>query len=348
MAIANPFKAGGLTDLSEQINIVPNTWGVLNQLGVFRHEHGTQRTVLIPRDQDEVSVLEDRNWNERNQTVGHKKKDMIALQVPHYPADDAIYPADINGVLDWDDPEGGAALSLDKVRAWKMERLRNAHALTLEKARFQLMKDGTVYAPNGTVVVDYYNEFDAGSRHTEGIDLSDENNNPKSAIEDEVYGRIQDNIQDGTVVSDIVAVCSPSFFNALTSNPFVFESYQYFQQPQGAGVLNQRMGTGRGLDARHRVFTYAGVTFIEVRGGAGGVPFVEDKKAYAFPMGTDIFRTKFAPAERFGSVNQEAMESYYFEFASDKNDKIEIETETNFLNIVTRPECIVTLNNTAS
>ena len=91
------------------------------------------------------------------------------------------------------------------------------------------------------------------------------------------------------------------------------------------------------------VFSYGGITFIEYPASVNSAAWVETKNAYAFPMGTGSFRTMFAPAERFGDVNTTAKESYYFEFPSVKRDKIEIETETNFINVLTNPDAVVTL-----
>lgn len=347
MPIGNPFELGKLVDLSAEINIIPNTWGILQQLGIFQNEYKTQRTVLVPRTTETVTVLEDRNWNERNQTIAGGARDVLPIAIPHFPADDMILPTDLQGVVSWDSllSGGNAAETLANIRARKMESLRNTHALTLEVARMQLIKDGSVYAPNGTVITNFYSEFST-SRQTDKLDLASTTDDPMSAIED-ARGAIQDEISNGQIVTNFVALCSTSFFNALIKNPFVMESFRYYSQPQGGEILNQRLGSGFGLDARYRVFEYAGVSFIEVRGNVNGVSYVEDGKAYLFPLGTDSFRTYFAPAERFDEVNTTAQESYYFEFPSQKMDKIEIETETNFVNALLRPDVVRTLDKDA-
>lgn len=348
MAIANPFKLGELTDLTSQINIIPNHWGLINQLGIFRSEMKSQKTILVPRKTETVTILEDRNWNERNQAITGGSRDVLPLAIPHFPVDDMILPTDIDGKVDWDSllQGGNAGLTLAPVRADKMTTMRNAHALTLEYARMQMLKDGTVYAPKGTVNTNFYTEFGL-TRQTIFFNLASTVDNPLEHA-NTVIGTIQDGIHNGIIVSDIIALCSPEFFNALIQNPFVYESFQYFNQTQGTAILNQRLGTGRGLDGRYRLFEYGGVTFIECRGTVNGAPYVETGKAYAFPMGTDSFRTFYAPAERFGYVNTLAQESYYFEFPSQKMDKIEIETETNFLNTLLRPQTVITLDMAAS
>lgn len=347
MAIANPFQLGKVVDLSSSINIIPNHWGLINQLGLFKNEPKSQKTVLVPRTTETTTVLTDRNWDGRNNTIKGGDRDVLPLVIPHFPVDDAITPNDVDGQVDWDSllAGGNNVLSVDRVRAEKMKRIRNAHALTLEVARMQMLKDGSVYAPNGTVTTNFYTEFGL-IRQTEFLNLASTTVNPLSAVK-AAYGGIQDGIKNGQIVSNIVALCSPEFFTSLITNPFVVESYQYFQQNQGAGILNQRLSSG-GFDARYEVFTYGGITFIECRGVVNGTPYVEADKAYAFPMGTDSFRTYFAPANRFASINKTAMESYYFEYKNEKDDIIEIMTETNFANALLRPQTVVTLSSAAS
>jgi hypothetical protein len=347
-AIANPFQLGRVIDLSPEINVVTNQWGLLNQLGIFRTELKTQKQVLVPRTFDEDTILTDRNWDERNNTIKRVQRDVLPMVIPHFPVDDAITPNDVDGQVDWDSllQGGNGILAVDKVRAEKMMTIRKAHALTLEFARAQMLRDGTVYAPNGTVVTNFYTEFGL-TRQTIFMDLASATDNPIGKFED-VFASIQDGVSTGQVITDVLVLCSPSFFNALITNAFVFESYQYFQQPQGPRLLNGRLTATGTLDARYRTFEYAGMTFVEVRGSVNGTPYVADGQAYAFPRGTDSFRTYFAPANRFNSVNKTAQESYYFEYLNEKDDIIELMTETNFMNALLRPQIVVTLDMDAS
>lgn len=341
--IANPFELGKVADLSGSINIVPNTWGMIQQMGLFTNEYKTQKVVLVPRNQQSETVITDRNWNERNNTIKGVDRDVLAVQIPHFPVDDAIYGDDLDGQADWDSilVGGNATLSLEKVRARKMEALRNAHSLTLEVARAQMIRDGSVYAPNGTVITNFYTEFGL-TRDVIPLGLASTTVNPLAAVK-AAYGEVQDSVLNGAIVSNIVALASPEFFAALVSNPFVTESYQYFAQSQGAGILNQRLSSG-GFDDRYETFKYGGITFIEARGSANGVPYVNAGEAYVFPLGTDSFRTYFAPAaDRLQYVNKTAQESYYFEYLNRKDDIIEIMSETNFANALLRPQIVKTL-----
>lgn len=344
-AIGNIFEPGKLVDITPAISVVQNKWGLINALGVFNHEYKTQRLVQINRTTEAVALMEDRNWNERKPTLKGADREHTLVAIPHLPVQDVILPDDIQGNVDMDAlfrGEIAVPLTVQKVMAEKLRRIRQSQSLTLEYARMQLLKDGTAYAPNGTIVTNFYTEF-GESRQTRFLDLASTTENPLAKVSD-VFAEIQDGVETGAIVTDVIALCSTTFFNALIQNPFITESYLHFQQPQGTDILNQRLGTRAPLDRRYRVFEYGGVTWIEARGGVGGSPYVESGKAYIFPRGTDSFRTMFAPANKFSSVNQVAQELYLFSTTGEKDDKIELEGESNFLNALVRPQIVMTLD----
>jgi len=344
-AIGDIFNPGKLVDLTAPIQVVQNKWGLINALGIFSEEMKSQKIVQINRTQEDVALLEDRNWNERKPTQKGVERDFALVKVPHFPIQDMVTPTDVDGNVDVDALFQGqisVPLTVQKVVADKIVRMRQKAAITLEFARAQLLRNGTVYAPNSTVSQNFYTEFGL-TRQTINLDLASVTDNPLSQFED-AYGTVQDNLLSGDIVTDMIALCSPEFFNALVSNVFVVESFMGWQQPQGMDILNQRLGTRAPLDRRYRVFDYAGVTFIEVRGGVGGVDYIETGKAYMFPRGTDSFRTFFAPAEKFSSVNKPAEQVYLFSTMGEKDDKIELEMETNFVNALVRPQVVVTLD----
>ena len=347
----NPNNFNQVVDLSTQINYIPNQWGLYNGLGIFQPENLATRTALVPRFIQALTITGDRGWDERNSVQGNYTRDALLIQVPHFPMDDAITPNDINGMVDFTNVYAGIQTeSVNLVRERKMQMARQSHAQRLELARAQLINYGTVYAPNGTLTtsygptVNFYNEF--GITQTAlTLALSNLTSDPLAGVEP-IIAAIQDGIQNGTYDYEyIMCVCSPGFFSQLIAHPFVRDTYKYFNQQQSAMILNGRLEapSTMGLDARYRSFSYGGVTFVEYRGGIGGTLFVPANEARAFPVQRDgsLFKTYYAPAPRFATVNRPASEVYYFEHRNDKDDKIEIMTESNFANAVLRPQTII-------
>ncbi|MNL73156.1 hypothetical protein D3C87_1985760 [compost metagenome] len=82
---------------------------------------------------------------------------------------------------------------------------------------------------------------------------------------------------------------------------------------------------------------------MEYRGFApDGTQFIPSGKAFALPMGTtDVFKTYFSPANRFDFTNTIGQEAYVFERRNESNTEIVLESESNFLNMIRRPQVIV-------
>lgn len=342
--INNPLQFGKAVDYSGSINIIPNEWGVTQRLGLFTPVYGTQKSIMIARNTEIDHLMVDRNWDERNPSISGGARDYITLPIPHYPVDDAILPNDIDGVIDFESIlNGGQQLeTVEKARAKKMARIRRAHQVLLELSRLQVLKDGSVYAPNGTVKVNFYTEYGI-TRQSIGLNLSSTTVRPQVGIE-QAISTLQDGLQTGEVVTGFVALCSPSFFSALTNNAFVQEQYMYFARGGNQeGVTVGRLTAGAPLDGRYRTFDYGGVLWIEVRGNVAGTDYIDAGEAYMFPVGTDNFETHFAPANRLSTVNQPALSSYYFEYVNTRDDIIEIMSETNFINVLRRPDQVITL-----
>lgn len=347
--VVNPAQPGKVVDRTDSLLRVPNTVGITNALGLFQNDPRSQKNIEIVRTSSRSHLLEDRNWDERNQTISGRASETLLLKIPHFPADDAITPNDLDGVIQSGSLAASAELeTVASVRAQKMFDLREAHGLTLEAARMMLITSGDVYAPRGTVTTNYYDEFGI-TREEVGIDLSAATD-PRAGV-NSVKAAVRAGLSGGQAgqVRAFVALASDSFYNALLQNAYVTDALKYVDQGQALNVL---LGSGGnavgGLDARFESVTLFGVTWINA--GAAGyedaegnfVPFIPEGDAYVLPVGVrDMFKTYYAPANRFSSVNRRASMSYWFEYLNEKDDIIEIMTEQNFLNAMLYPGAVV-------
>lgn len=341
MAIIRSYVNGfELSDLTENLLLVPNVWGLSQQLGIFGTEGVSQETITLETLTKSFGLLEDRIRGQRAMLNGDDTRKLQSFAIPHFPGDDYITPRDLIGKRAYgqEGPE-----RLDLVRARKLERIRASHAATLEAARMHTITTGTAYAPTGTVSYDWYAEF-GQTRQTVPFELATSTTDLIAKIE-EVVATIQDNAFTGSISGDIFALCSPEFFSALIAHPSLKEAYKYYAStPQ---ILRERL-QATGFDARYREFSFGGVMFIEYRGGHQGVVggaitrYIPAGTAFFMPRSNgDEFVTYFAPADKFDLVGTTGQEAYAFEYADPKGEKITIETETNFLNILRRPQLIV-------
>lgn len=340
MPITRSYQSAfDVTDYTDNLLLVPNVWGLSQQLGIFQSEGITTDTASVEVISKSYGLLEDRTRGQRSMLNKDHARKIHAFSVPHFPGDDAIYPKDLAGKRAYG--EDGAE-RLDAVRARKLERIRMSHAATLEAGRMNAIVNGTAYAPNGTVSYNWYSEFGAVRKEVDFI--LDVGTTDVLAKIEEVVAHIQDNAFTGQVVGEIYALCSPEFFSALISHPKIVDAFKYYTSAQQ--VLRDRL-TAQGLDARYREFSYGGVLFIEYRGGYAGVMgsitrYIPTGDAYFLPAGgQDDFVTYFAPAQKFDLIGTVGQEAYVFEYADSKGEQITLESETNFLNVLRRPNLVV-------
>jgi len=355
MAIAfQTNNTGRVTELTQTLLTIPNQWGLINTMGLFNEQGVTQDNVTIASLTEVDGLPIDRNWDERNSTIKPSSRGVYSFPIPHFPLDTMITPRDLQGIISWENFAQGVELeTIANVRARKMQTLRQRYSALAEVARMQVITTGSVYAPSGTLqrpygpTVNYYNEFGVTRTEIE-TDLANVSVDPLGFSGD-IRNGIQDGLLNGQIATDYVVICSPEYFQALVTNPYVTEVYKYFRRDQDP--LTQRLSAaGMGLDARYQVFNFGGLSFIEYRGtytDQNGVVqrFIPAGDAYAFPLGVqDMFQTYYAPALNFNTVNRVGQPQYYAEFMGEKMDKIEIMSESNMLNACLRPQAIVRLH----
>lgn len=335
MIIRDYGNAFEVIDYTEELNIIPNTWGLFQQLGIFNESGVTQHTIAIEEINETFGIVGDRVRGERNNVGKRDGRKIHTFAVPHFPLDDYISPKDIQGKRAYGKESEEVLVD---VRMRVMERIRKSHAATLEAARAALINTGDVFAPNGTVTGNFYTAFGI-TRKDVGFALTTGTTEIIAKCE-EVIAHIQDNMLSGDTVDRVVGLCSPGFFSALISHATVKEAYKYYQSQQEP--LRTRLGAA-GLDARYRSFDFGGILFIEYRGSYTGYGnLITADEARFIPLGTsDVFYTHFSPAEKFDLVNTVGLPAYMFEYRDPKGTKIEIETESNFLNYFRRPAVIV-------
>lgn len=336
-SFANGFQ---VQDWTQELNVIPNQWGTIRELGIFQHESVAQHTVVFEEISQTGALVLDMVRGSRAQNGKRDGRKMHSFVVPHFPLDDYISPQDLQGQRAYGKPNEEEQLALVRTRV--MERLRMNHAWTLEAARAQALVLGTVYAPNGTVVQDWYTEFGITRKSIDFV-LGTSTTDVIAKIEEGI-AHIQDNAF-GERVSGMVVLCSPEWFAKLISHASVKTAYQYYSSTQEP--LRQRLG---GDFALRREFVHGGARFVELRDSLGGTigagtgtRIIPSGKAFMVPTGTSAFKTYFSPAQRFGLVNTLGEEMYMFETTDPKGTQIEIESETNFVNALLRPALVVEL-----
>lgn len=331
MIIRNFQNNFEVSDWTTELVTIPNQWGTIGQLGLFQEEGVEANVVQFEEITKDGGLLVDMVRGQRAAVGKDASRKVRSWPIPHFPYDEYISPSDIKGKRAY--ANEGAEETLAAVRARKLERVAQNHAWTLEYARAKLLTVGDVYAPNGTVVMNYFTEFGVSQTSVDmlfGTPTTQQIGKIEAGI-----AQIQDNMF-GSNYNGYVGLCSPGFFAKLISHATVVNAYQYYTSTQEP--LRTRLG---GALTTRRTFEYGGVLWIEMRDNYAGNPLITAGEAVLIPTGSDIFKTYFAAANKFDLQGTLGERMYAFEYPGQKGDKIEIESESNFLNAVTRPACVV-------
>lgn len=339
MAITRSFGASGqfeVVDFTEELNIIPNSWGTIAELGIFQEESVAEHVVQFEKITKDGALIVDRVRGDRGNVSKDYAREVHSFNIPHFPLYDCISPNDIQGKRLYGSPD--QAETLASVRMRKMERIARDHNWTLEAARAQALTLGTAYAPSGTVTQNWFTEF-GKTQTVVDFAFSTSTTDVLGQIE-AVIAAIQDN--GGMIsLSGIVVLCSPTWFAALIGHATTKTAFQYYSSTQDP--LRMRLAANGSATAMHREFFYGGVRFIEMRDAYNGTQLIPTNTAVAVPTGTDYFKTYFGPANRFFTVNTLGERQYMFETPSQDGTEIRIDSESNFINALLRPELVIKL-----
>lgn len=347
------LSQGKYVELTEILVELPRNISIIDQLGLFEEVFVTQKKIEIQRNSYANHLIKDKNWEAKADTmVAKQKRGFIQMSIPNFELQDAIKPQDIDGVAQVNSIHEAAGLeTVMNVRLEKLAYLNNAFDLTHDIAKMQLLMKGTVYAPNGTLAtnygdtIDFYEEMGV-TRQTHNLELSGAKDPRVSCSE--LIRKMREALRhaNGGNYTQLVLLCGRDFFDAVYTNPFVTEAVKYFQNDLNK-LLLKTPGSAAGYDANFRGVDLWGLVFIDA--GIGGydapdgtfVPWLEDNKAVALPTGVrGMFKTYYAPANTFSTINKRAAGRYYFERLNDEDDLIQMKVGSNFMNSCIWPGAI--------
>ncbi len=333
------FSAAALTG---SIIIVPNNYGRINELGLFRAEPITTTTVIVAIENGVLNLLPTRPRGGPASLGTRGKQKPKAFIVPHIPHDDAVLTSDVQNMLAMS-PRGDAQLeSVINFLNRKLITMRGKHGITLEHLRVTALR-GRILDHDGSVLIDLFDAFGVQEKvidfalGTPGTDVG--------AKCDEVTGYMEDNLL-GETMTGVRALASPEWMAKFTAHKSVKDSFMYFASPQNPNRDSVRKG-----------FTFKGITFEEYRGAASYLQedgtrstperFIPAGDVRFFPEGTtDTFVNYWSPPDFWESINQAPdvanAEVFVAPLERMKFGKgMEAHTESNPLPLVKRPALLV-------
>lgn len=326
-------SAYDIVDYSQELNLIANTYGLVNELGIFSEQSVTQNVVQLESRANTIGLVADQHRGFRNQVSKDDNRKAYAFTLTHHPLDDYLTARELVGVRAYgktDQAETEAAAT-----ARKLQRIALSHNQTLEVARVHTLVTGTQFSPNSTVSENFFTTFGITQKVINfglaGTGVTLVRDKSREAID-----HIQENILSGEMPTGHIALCSPQFFDALVSQAGVSTAWlatatmaQYNQNGFRSGNYDQ--------------ITFGGIRYIRYLGfRPDGTQMIPSGEAYIIPTGTtDTFLSLFGPAERFDTINTLGERQYVWSQRSEDNTSIKFWSEMNMLNMVRRPQCVV-------
>jgi hypothetical protein len=341
--ILNVFSqdAFGVVALTEAVNDITPQYGRLGALGLFRDEGSTQRIVAVDFDPITNQLLPQSAWGgpgvANKTSVGRTR----SYSIPHFPVSDAILAADLQGRRR---PGSDAVQDAQWLLGKKMREMRMKQDQTLEWLRLGVLKSGQVKDGAGNLILDIYADFGVSQNSTSYV-LGTSTTDIMGKIAASKRTILQ-NLR-GELMSGFVSICSDGFYDAFVSHANVKLAFTYFQNPNGQNLAQDYSGgtvqpNAAGLTSGIRGFQFGDVLWINYTGSVtdsagNSQPLVDTNSAYMFPMGTNVFKTWFAPADYMETVNTEGMPFYAKTKLMDYDKGVEVEIQSNPLPICLKP-----------
>ena len=329
---ANNFD---VIDYTQELQIIPNSWTLLNDSGLFSEEFLTTHTVTFEEQNKTLALIGDQFRGAKPQANQDDVRKIRSYPIAHFPIVDQILPTDIQGKRAYGTPDQAETEAV--VIARKMERIRRNMDITMEVGRFSTLATGNLYAPNGTISGNLFTDFGVTQTSVDFV-LGTGTTDIMGKVES-VIAAMQDNANTGDVITGVIAYCSPEWFAKFIAHAKIQTAYQYYTATEGQQIQRNRAGGTNGL---YREFQYGGIRFIEVRTVLAGQRLVPAGDVIFVPTGTtDTFVSYFGPANRLDFVNTIAERAYLWLYREPKGTHIDLDGEFDVTHLVKRPQLVV-------
>ncbi|WP_253306641.1 major capsid protein [unidentified bacterial endosymbiont] len=190
---------------------------------------------------------------------------------------------------------------------------------------------GEIFDADGSrKLLDLYQSFNI-KQNSVTMGFSDANSEVQKKVL-EAKRRSEDALGDAGVITGWLAICGRGFYDALISHPSVQQAFARWNDGQ---FLRDDLRKG---------FTFCEVMWKEFYGRVGKLSFINDQEGYLIPVGiSDFLITRYAPADYVETVNTIGL-LFYAKPERLRLDKgIELEAQSNPLNLCTKPRAIIKL-----
>jgi len=338
--IINPFEqdAFSMANLCAAIDILPNMYGRVNQLGIFGNTEGiTTRTAVVEEQNGVLNLLKTMPVGAPGNYNKMGKRKVRSFTVPHVPLDDVIKAEEFSGVREFGQPNQMKTLSSTMNK--HLQSGKDKFAITMEHMRMGALK-GIILDADASTLYNLYTEFGISAKTISfalmsGSPLAYITTTDVNAKCRELLRHIEDNLQ-GEQMTEVRCLVSAEFFDALIGHPNVEKFYVNWQAAAQISGADPRKG-----------FKFGGIVWEEYRGVAtdengASRRFIASGEGHAFPMGTmNTFKQIYAPGNFIEAVNTPGIPLYVKQVIENMGRWVDLHIESNPLPLCLRPGVLV-------
>ena len=329
MASLDIFRndAFSLQSLTKAINEQPYIPGRIGALGLFSEEGISTTSVSVEKLGESLAMVPAGERGGLSKPVNGDKRSMVTFNTIHLPQRANILADEIQGVRAF-----GSETELETVEnvvAKRLGKMRRALDATIEYQRIGALRGQILDANGSTVLVDLFSQFGL-SQQTKSMVLGTSTTKVRQKVME--AKRLVEDALGNQMYTGLRALCSPAFFDALTTHDLV---EKFFINWQSNETMRQ--------DVRS-AFLFGGVLWEEYRGTVGGVDFIASGDAYLVPEGVpDLFVTHYGPADYVEAANTIGLPYYAKQELLPFGKGVDLEAQSNPISLCTRPRAVVKL-----
>jgi hypothetical protein len=321
--------AFGVTSLTAAINNPPEGQVLPPPTPVDFSEEGiTTLTVFIERSGDSLTLVPASNRGSPPDVTTGAKRDVIPFEVLHLATRATVFADEVQNVRTF-----GSETELETVQSLVTKRLAKMRArldMTILFHRFGALT-GKIYDADGeTVLLDLFARFNI-QQQSHSFALGTATTNVLQKIRD-AKRKVEDVLGGYSFISGWRGICGRGFYDAFVDHDAVKNAYDRWNE--GAFLRSANM----------KGFEFGEVSWKPYYGKVGPTLFIDPDVAYLVPDGVpDLFISRFAPADYMETVNSLGVPYYAKQHLIEFDKGIQLEAQSNPLNICTRPRAIIKL-----
>ena len=321
-------------EMGEAINVVPNMYGRVGELGIFTPKPLRQTQFQIESQNGRLVLVQSSERGERSQGSTRGKRNLRDFHTRHFEQERRIKADDIAGIR-----AHGSETELKQAQDEVNDRLidiRSNLDITREYLRCGALQ-GLVKDADGSTIVDLHAEFGVTKK---SVDFVFGTSGNKDSFARQVLNHIQRNLK-GDMMNGVRALCSEGFFDKLMLDDDFKDSYKFFMSADNPLRDDVRKGVyWQGIMWEQ----YLGEADVPQEDGTLlSTPFIPANEAVFFPEGTrQTFRDFNAPADFMETVNQPG-KPFYSKVAVDPkyNSYADVLGTADMLPMCLRPAVLV-------